>query len=232
MGGDGPLFIDQYRGFVRWPDAPPALEGLNHGLQLGDADAQTVAVFAPAVAGGLALLEDGLALPGVLLTALRFVIAWGRFKGLAGCLRPGSDGFGLEDGARERFKEVLAEQLLVHDDEAAYVGVIGGNGPGDPHAAQVEAGQLFEFAQAVDAPHDAIQDQAHHQARGAHEDAARVARDKAARAIGCVQSGPGRFRRGQAKQIALRAAGRGDFAGGAHQAGGRWQGLPNFIIQE
>jgi hypothetical protein len=144
-----------------------------------------------AVASGLTLLEDVLALFAALQLPLHGLIIGcplNRFDG-GFCAR--LDGLFLEqivvrasrfnDGAvtgqtravrttgfqyraRERFKKPLGQRVLVQYDEATNIGMIRRDTPCHPHASQIQPRQSLQLTQRMHTLHDAIQDQTHHQA--------------------------------------------------------------------
>src|ERR1700693_544890 len=80
MGHDYPIFVGQNRRLIRCREPSPALQALHHGLRLVGADAQGLAALAMAVASGLTLPEDVLALFAALLLQLRRLIIGGTFN--------------------------------------------------------------------------------------------------------------------------------------------------------
>src|SRR5580704_13652431 len=74
MGHDDPIFVGQNRRLIRCREPSPALQALHHGLRLVGADAQGLAALAMAVASGLTLPEDFLALFAALLLLLHGLI--------------------------------------------------------------------------------------------------------------------------------------------------------------
>src|SRR6202171_315432 len=83
MGHDDPIFVGQNRRLIRCREPSSALQALHHGLRLAAADAQGLAALAMAVASGLTLPEDLLALFAALLLLLHGLIIgcpFNRFK--------------------------------------------------------------------------------------------------------------------------------------------------------
>src|ERR1700692_4632998 len=145
MGHDDPILVGQNRRLIRCREPSPALQALHHGLRLVGADAQGLAALAMAVASGLTLPEDVLALFAALLLLLRrliigcpfnrfkrgfcarldglfleqIVVEKSRFNGrpVSGYTRAAGP-TGFQYRARERFKNPLGQRVLVQYDEA------------------------------------------------------------------------------------------------------------------